>query len=249
MSMTGCGTLWGGVTRCRRKAPTSSLRNGCSVRWGWCDSKGRWACVCESTMKPVGKPDAGNPHVRFDERGWEKGRRCLRQCTRPSSTLPAVPRLVSTPVRCCDIVSKTGVGMSADVAGRSACATVRSSGGGPKADGISLGVGEPGEAAVVRNIHLRHHHLAAEFLRLRQVSCDILHFDVENCVVMGLVPERGEVPLDSALRSGLNHGGRAHRCRTPAEERSVELAGLRRVGAADFEMHNWFCHLDSILPA
>jgi hypothetical protein len=26
-------------------------------------------------MKPVGKPDAGNPHVRFDERGWEPGRR------------------------------------------------------------------------------------------------------------------------------------------------------------------------------
>ena len=26
-------------------------------------------------MKPVGKPDAGNPHVRFDERGGETGRR------------------------------------------------------------------------------------------------------------------------------------------------------------------------------
>ena len=26
-------------------------------------------------MKPVGKPDAGNPHVRFDERGRETG--CL----------------------------------------------------------------------------------------------------------------------------------------------------------------------------
>src|ERR1700690_3021824 len=25
------------------------------------------------TVKPVGKPDAGNPHVRFDERGWERG--------------------------------------------------------------------------------------------------------------------------------------------------------------------------------
>ena len=24
-------------------------------------------------MKPVGKPDAGNPHVRFDERGTETG--------------------------------------------------------------------------------------------------------------------------------------------------------------------------------
>jgi hypothetical protein len=26
--------------------------------------------VCHE-MKPVGKPDAGNPHVRFDERGGE----------------------------------------------------------------------------------------------------------------------------------------------------------------------------------
>ncbi len=26
-------------------------------------------------VKPVGEPDAGNPHVRFDERGEETGRR------------------------------------------------------------------------------------------------------------------------------------------------------------------------------
>jgi hypothetical protein len=25
-------------------------------------------------VKPVGEPDARNPHVRFDERGWETGR-------------------------------------------------------------------------------------------------------------------------------------------------------------------------------
>ena len=31
------------------------------------------AAVCRE-MKPVGKPDAGNPHVRFDERGGETGR-------------------------------------------------------------------------------------------------------------------------------------------------------------------------------
>jgi RNA-directed DNA polymerase len=30
--------------------------------------------VRESTKKPAGKPDAGNRHVRFDERGWEPGR-------------------------------------------------------------------------------------------------------------------------------------------------------------------------------
>src|ERR1022692_3840575 len=31
--------------------------------------------VRESTVKPVGKPDAGNRPVRFDERGWKTGRR------------------------------------------------------------------------------------------------------------------------------------------------------------------------------
>src|SRR5262245_19388205 len=29
------------------------------------------------TVKPVGKPDARNGHVRFDERGWKTGRRAI----------------------------------------------------------------------------------------------------------------------------------------------------------------------------
>ena len=37
--------------------------------------------------------------------------------------VPAVSRLVSTLIRGCDVVSKAGVGMSADAAGMSACAT------------------------------------------------------------------------------------------------------------------------------
>ena len=47
-----------------------------SASWGY---SGCVMCsgglVRESTMKPVGKPDARNGHVRFDERGWETGRR------------------------------------------------------------------------------------------------------------------------------------------------------------------------------
>ena len=39
------------------------------------------------TTKPVGKPDAGNPHVRFDERGRETGRWPRLTPPRPSSTL------------------------------------------------------------------------------------------------------------------------------------------------------------------
>lgn len=42
----------------------------------------------ESEVKSVGKPDARNGHVRFDERGWETGRRLWRQRSRPASTLP-----------------------------------------------------------------------------------------------------------------------------------------------------------------
>src|SRR6266852_6273034 len=45
--------------------------------------------VCLS-VKPVGEPDAGNPHVRFDERGWETERCRMAQATAPilDSTYP-----------------------------------------------------------------------------------------------------------------------------------------------------------------
>src|SRR5262245_32574528 len=44
-------------------------------------------------VKPVGKPNAGNRHVRFDERGWETGRCRMAQATAPilDSTKPDVP--------------------------------------------------------------------------------------------------------------------------------------------------------------
>ncbi len=48
----------------------------------------RHRCRCSAT-NPVGEPDAGNPHVRFDERGWEteSQSRIMRPSTpRPSST-------------------------------------------------------------------------------------------------------------------------------------------------------------------
>jgi hypothetical protein len=34
-------------------------------------------------MKPVGEPDAGKRHVRFDERGWETERCRMAQATAP----------------------------------------------------------------------------------------------------------------------------------------------------------------------
>jgi len=43
-------------------------------------------------VKPVGEPDAGDRHVRFDERGWETGRCRTAQVTAPilDSTLADV---------------------------------------------------------------------------------------------------------------------------------------------------------------
>jgi Group II intron, maturase-specific domain len=81
--------------RRRHKAPTQGTREFSMKRifgelgvTGFAD---RWVTpVRESATKPAGKPDAGNPHVRFDERGWEPGRRTMRQHPRPSSTLPPV---------------------------------------------------------------------------------------------------------------------------------------------------------------
>src|SRR5215831_17365271 len=35
------------------------------------------------TMKPVGEPDAGDRHVRFDERGWETACCRMAQATAP----------------------------------------------------------------------------------------------------------------------------------------------------------------------
>jgi glutamate/tyrosine decarboxylase-like PLP-dependent enzyme len=35
------------------------------------------------TVKPVGEPDAGDRHVRFDERGWETERCRMAQATAP----------------------------------------------------------------------------------------------------------------------------------------------------------------------
>src|SRR5467141_810219 len=40
-------------------------------------------CFVCLTVKPVGEPDAGNPHVRFDERGWETERCRMAQATAP----------------------------------------------------------------------------------------------------------------------------------------------------------------------
>src|SRR5882672_8568847 len=40
-------------------------------------------------MKPVAEPDAGNRHVRFDERGWETGRLAKPQAT--ASILDSTP--------------------------------------------------------------------------------------------------------------------------------------------------------------
>jgi hypothetical protein len=51
-------------------------------------------------MKPVGEPDAGNRHVRFDERGWETER-----CQMAQATAPILDSTVSTE---CDVRRPVG---------------------------------------------------------------------------------------------------------------------------------------------
>src|SRR5450755_68120 len=74
--MTACVTFSPGATSCRRAALGTSARTRCSAPWACCSSASAAMLVpCrEPATKPVGKPDAGNPHVRFDERGGETDR-------------------------------------------------------------------------------------------------------------------------------------------------------------------------------
>src|ERR1035441_3908289 len=84
--MTVCVTFWSGVIRCHRGASGRSAWKRCSASLVCrdCDICGGKAPCREYVMKPVGKPDAGNPHVRFDERGGETDRHAA---PRRSSTL------------------------------------------------------------------------------------------------------------------------------------------------------------------
>src|SRR5271166_3113604 len=84
------GVSWSIVTGSLRKGPDGSQTRSSSASLAWFgyasslgnDRRGSW-------MKLVGEPDAGNPHVRFDERGGETGRWPHGpKSPRLSSTLP-----------------------------------------------------------------------------------------------------------------------------------------------------------------
>src|SRR3954471_2704880 len=56
------------------------------------------------TVKPIGEPDAGNPHVRFDERGWETER-----CRMAQATAPILDSTEATDITALNLQSLLGV--------------------------------------------------------------------------------------------------------------------------------------------
>jgi hypothetical protein len=75
-------------------------------------------------MKPVGKPDAGNRHVRFDERGRETGRASasvlapVLDCTKCSGAMTWPQALL--PAECVETCTRTLV-RNAGYLGAAAC--------------------------------------------------------------------------------------------------------------------------------
>ena len=84
MSMTGRVTSSDSDTKCKGMGRTGSPASMSTGSWP-SDAFDASAAVAAVglTVKPVGKPDAGNPHVRFDERGWETERCRMAQATAP----------------------------------------------------------------------------------------------------------------------------------------------------------------------
>src|SRR6516225_4005191 len=73
MSMTACAISSSDATRCPRAASDRSAgkRSSANSACLECAIAAKRASSREPVAKPVGKPDAANPHVRFDERGRE----------------------------------------------------------------------------------------------------------------------------------------------------------------------------------
>src|ERR1700693_162490 len=84
MSMIACVISCADDTKRRGAAQRGFLVRTSTRNWACCafvaGAKGPDVCL---TMKPVGKPGAGNPHVRFDERGGETERCRMAQATAP----------------------------------------------------------------------------------------------------------------------------------------------------------------------
>ena len=84
MSTTACATSSSIVARCKGAERGASRPRSCSGSLVCCTSS---ACTLDRAVglevKPVGEPDAGNPHVRFDERGEETERCRMAQATAP----------------------------------------------------------------------------------------------------------------------------------------------------------------------
>jgi len=71
--MIAYGISFGGAIKCPRVALPGSHTGRFLANWEFTGFELPWHLVRESRMKPVGKPEARNEHVRFDEREWEPG--------------------------------------------------------------------------------------------------------------------------------------------------------------------------------
>src|SRR6516225_7693074 len=82
--MSACATSSPDDTRWQDAALTDSLVKSSMENLVCCVSNAWPNCpaVCLA-VKPVGEPDAGDRHVRFDERGWETERCRKAQATAP----------------------------------------------------------------------------------------------------------------------------------------------------------------------
>ena len=98
-----------------------------------------------------------------------RGGRILPPADVAQALVPGVSRLVSTPVRGRDTVSKASVGMSADAAGRSACATSRHSNTGEKS-GLALEtrvLGDGYAGSTTQTVAGERHHFGEQELEIR----------------------------------------------------------------------------------
>src|SRR5437016_3355894 len=102
MLVTGFVSGWCGSTRCGGRDGHASRTVPCTRRWGWFGSRGvRSTARGRPHEVLVREPDAGNLHVRFDEREVKTGHGTAREAPADEragnrQAIPKLPRHLPT---------------------------------------------------------------------------------------------------------------------------------------------------------
>ena len=117
----------------------------------------------------------------------------------------------------------------------------------PESDRVPLRIGKPGEGPHAGNWRRRNQRFSTEAFSLFEVCRQIIHLDVDGDIIVRLVAQRIDVPVDARADTGdagIDHAGRPIGLHFPVEHLRIEICRLGGIATADLEMDDGIWHVD-----